>query len=137
MRYDDPLPLFDGLYVRQPQNRFTEVWKGREGQLLRYRRQRVVQSPVRFAAAAADLKDQQALPAGQGMGLIRDVLPAGEVLQRLVQGTVDAVLAAKVRFNCSVTPCSSFHRSRRRMSDRGGDLRRSTRRRDVLCDGER
>ena len=89
--------LFDGLHVRQLQNRFTEVWIGREDQMLGYPRQRVVQSPVRFAAAAADLKDQQALPAGQGSGLIRDVLPASEVLERLVKETIEALEAAKGR----------------------------------------
>ncbi|ALJ19296.1 NAD(P)H-dependent flavin oxidoreductase [Microbacterium sp. No. 7] len=93
--------LFDGLYVRQLQNRFTEVWEGREDQMLGYPLQRVVQSPVRFAAAEADLKDQQALPAGQGSGLIKDVLPAGEVLVRLVEETVAALDEAKARFSYS------------------------------------
>ncbi|MEV6362364.1 NAD(P)H-dependent flavin oxidoreductase [Nocardia asteroides] len=89
--------IFDGLYVRQLQNRFTEVWKGHEAQLLPYPHQRVAISPARFAAAAADLKDQQALPAGQGSGLIRDVAPAAEVLERLVAETAAALDAAKGR----------------------------------------
>ncbi|MFT4199254.1 NAD(P)H-dependent flavin oxidoreductase [Gordonia sp. (in: high G+C Gram-positive bacteria)] len=93
--------IFDGLYVRQLQNRFTDVWAGREDQLLGYPRQRVAISPVRFAAAAADLKDQQALPAGQGSGLIRDISPAGEVLDRLVAETVTALDEAKKRFEYS------------------------------------
>ncbi|QKT08784.1 nitronate monooxygenase [Gordonia sp. X0973] len=93
--------IFDGLYVRQLQNRFTEVWKGRMDQLLGYPRQRVAISPVRFAAAAADLKDQQALPAGQGSGLIRDISPAADVLERLVEETVAALEAAKKRVEYS------------------------------------
>ncbi|MBK8960737.1 MAG: nitronate monooxygenase [Proteobacteria bacterium] len=83
--------LFDGLYVRQIRNRFTEVWEGREHEMLPYPLQRVVQGPPRFAAAAADLKDHQALPAGQGSSLIRDLDPAGDVLRRLVDETVAAL----------------------------------------------
>lgn len=80
--------LFDGLYVRQIRNRFTEVWEGREHEMLPYPLQRVVQGPPLFAAAAADLKDHQALPAGQGSSLIRDLDPAGDVLRRLVDETI-------------------------------------------------
>lgn len=80
--------LFDGLYVRQIKNRYTEVWEGHEDEMLPYPLQRKAQGPVRFAAAAADLKDHQALPAGQGSSVIRDILPAGAVLERLVEETV-------------------------------------------------
>lgn len=89
--------LFDGLYVRQLRNRFTEVWEGRENDLLPYPAQRIAVGPLRFAAAAADMKDHQALPAGQGSSLIRDVLPAGELLLRLVDETVSALRAARER----------------------------------------
>jgi NAD(P)H-dependent flavin oxidoreductase YrpB (nitropropane dioxygenase family) len=83
--------LFDGLYVRMIKNRFTEVWEGHAEEIQPYPNQRIIMGPARFAAAAADLKDHQALPAGQGASLIRDLPPAGEVLQRLVQETVDAL----------------------------------------------
>lgn len=88
--YDDTIRslLFDGLYVRQLRNRFTEVWDGHEDEMLPYPLQRLAQGPVRFATAAADLKGHQALPAGQDSSLIRDLLPAGEVLRRLVDETV-------------------------------------------------
>jgi NAD(P)H-dependent flavin oxidoreductase YrpB (nitropropane dioxygenase family) len=89
--------LFDGLYVRQLRNRFTEVWEGHLDELQPYPVQRLVVAPLRFAAAAADLKDHQALPAGQGSGLIRDVLPAAEVLRRLVEETVAALESAPRR----------------------------------------
>ena len=89
--------LFDGLYVRQIRNRFTDVWEGKEAEMLPYPLQRIAQSPTRFAAAAADLKDHQALPAGQGASLIRDLQPAGEVLGRLVEETVAALGAAQAR----------------------------------------
>lgn len=89
--------LFDGLYVRQLKNRFTEVWEGHEHEMLPYPEQRVAIGPVRFAAVEADLKDHQPLPAGQGSSLIRDVLPAGTVLQRLVDETVAALRQARER----------------------------------------
>lgn len=85
--------LFDGLYVRQITNRYTEVWEGHEDEMLPYPLQRLAQGPVRFAAAAADLKDHQALPAGQGSSLIRDIPPAAEVLDRLVNEAVAALQA--------------------------------------------
>jgi NAD(P)H-dependent flavin oxidoreductase YrpB (nitropropane dioxygenase family) len=83
--------LFDGLYVRQIKNRFTEVWDGKENELLPYPLQRVAVAPSRFAAAEADLKDHQALPAGQGSSIIHDILPAGDVLRRLVEECVEAL----------------------------------------------
>jgi NAD(P)H-dependent flavin oxidoreductase YrpB (nitropropane dioxygenase family) len=87
--------LFDGLYVRQLRNRFTEVWEGHEDEMLPYPGQRIAVGPLRFAAAAADLKDLQPLPAGQGSSLIRDILPAGDVLHRLVDETVAALRRAR------------------------------------------
>jgi NAD(P)H-dependent flavin oxidoreductase YrpB (nitropropane dioxygenase family) len=89
--------LFDGLYVRQLKNRFTEVWDGHEDEMLPYPAQRVAVGPVRFAAAAADLKEHQPLPAGQGSSLIRDLPPAGELLGRLVDETVVALDRARIR----------------------------------------
>ncbi|MGC4250105.1 MAG: nitronate monooxygenase [Sphingobium sp.] len=93
--------LFDGLYVRQIKNRFTEVWDGKENELLPYPLQRVAVAPSRFAAAAADMKDHQALPAGQGSSLIRDLPPAGDVLRRLVEETVTTLGTARDRFQFS------------------------------------
>ena len=87
--------LFDGLYVRQIKNRFTEVWEGHDDEMLPYPLQRLAMGPVRFAAAAADMKDHQPLPAGQGSSIIRDILPAGEVLARLVSETIAALRAAQ------------------------------------------
>ncbi|MCC6197857.1 MAG: nitronate monooxygenase [Burkholderiales bacterium] len=89
--------LFDGLHVRQLRNRFTDVWEGHESEMLPYPLQRIAVAPLRFAAVAADLKDHQALPAGQGASLIRDVLPAGELLLRLVDETVQALRASRER----------------------------------------
>jgi NAD(P)H-dependent flavin oxidoreductase YrpB (nitropropane dioxygenase family) len=89
--------LFDGLYVRQLKNRYTEVWEGHEQEILPYPAQRVAIGPVRFAAVEADMKDHQPLPAGQGSSLIKDVRPAGDVLRRLADETVAALLASRDR----------------------------------------
>ncbi|MGE4244153.1 NAD(P)H-dependent flavin oxidoreductase [Ramlibacter sp.] len=93
--------LFDGLYVRQIKNRFTEVWEGHEDEMLPYPLQRLAVGPARFAAAAADLKELQALPAGQGSSLIRDLPPAGDLLLRLVEETVAALRASRERLQFS------------------------------------
>ena len=89
--------LFDGLYVRQLRNRFTEVWEGREDEMLPYPAQRLAVAKVRFAAAENDLKDLQPLIAGQGSSVIKDVIPAAEVLHRLVDETVAALKKAQQR----------------------------------------
>jgi len=94
--------LFDGLYVRMIKNRFTEVWEGHSGEIQPYPAQRIIVGPARFAAAEADLKDHQPLPAGQGSSLIRDLPPAAEVLHRLVNETVDALNKSRRRIECSV-----------------------------------
>ena len=93
--------IFDGLFVRQLRNRFTEVWSGHMDEVQPYPTQRLVVAPVRFAAWAADLKEHQPLPAGQGAGLIHDVLPAAEVLERLVSETVTALntSAGRIQFS--------------------------------------
>ncbi|RZL91611.1 MAG: nitronate monooxygenase [Variovorax sp.] len=100
--------LFDGLHVRQLRNRFTEVWEGREDETLPYPLQRIAVAPLRFAAAAADMKDLQALPAGQGSSLIHDVPAAGDLLLRLVDETVEALRQSRerVQFEVTRTPAS-------------------------------
>jgi NAD(P)H-dependent flavin oxidoreductase YrpB (nitropropane dioxygenase family) len=97
--YDDTLrsPIFDGLHVRQIRNRFTDAWDGHWDELAPYPIQRVFTAPIRYAAARNNLKDYMLLPAGQGVGMVRDVLPAGEVLRRLAEETVEALRAARER----------------------------------------
>lgn len=89
--------LFDGLYVRQLKNRYTEVWEGHEDEMLGYPLQRVAIGPVRFASVEADLKNHQPLPAGQGSSIIRDVKPAADVLHRLVEETVATLRQSRDR----------------------------------------
>lgn len=89
--------VFDGLYVRSLRNRFTDVWEGHHDELLGYPRQRVVTSPVRWAASHANLKDYMNMPIGQGVSMVSDTLPAAQILQQLVDETVAALQAARER----------------------------------------
>ena len=70
---------------------------GHDDELLPYPLQRLAVAPFRFAAAAADHRELQALPAGQGASLIRDRRPAGEVLHRLVEETVACLRQSRER----------------------------------------
>jgi NAD(P)H-dependent flavin oxidoreductase YrpB (nitropropane dioxygenase family) len=91
--YDSTLRslLFDGLHVRMLRNRFTEVWEGHEDELSPYPVQRVLTMPFKYAAMRAHLKSHMSLPAGAGSGMITDLPGAAEVLERLVEETVDAL----------------------------------------------
>lgn len=92
--------LFDGLHVRMLRNRFTEVWEGHENELSPYPVQRVLTMPFKYAAMRANLKSHMSLPSGAGAGMINDLPGAAEVLDRLVEETVETLrgLSAKVQF---------------------------------------
>jgi NAD(P)H-dependent flavin oxidoreductase YrpB (nitropropane dioxygenase family) len=83
--------LFDGLYVRMLRNRFTEVWEGHEDELSPYPVQRVLTMPFKYAAMRANLKSHMSLPSGAGAGMINDLPGAAEVLERLVEETIEAL----------------------------------------------
>ncbi len=84
-------PLFDGLAVRMLRNRFTDVWKGRESEILPYPQQRLFMAPIWHATSDAGLKDLTMLGAGQGSGLIKDLPPAGELVDRMVEELYEAL----------------------------------------------
>jgi NAD(P)H-dependent flavin oxidoreductase YrpB (nitropropane dioxygenase family) len=91
--YDSTLRslLFDGLHVRMLRNRFTEVWEGHDDELSPYPVQRVLTMPFKYAAMKAGLKSHMSLPSGAGAGMITDLPGAAEILERLVEETVDAL----------------------------------------------
>ncbi len=101
--YDSTLRslLFDGLHVRMLRNRFTEVWEGHENELSPYPVQRVLTMPFKYAAMRAHLTSHMSLPSGAGAGMINDLPGAAEVLDRLVEETVDAlrVVGKTVEYN--------------------------------------
>jgi NAD(P)H-dependent flavin oxidoreductase YrpB (nitropropane dioxygenase family) len=92
-QYDSTLRslLFDGLYVRMLRNRFTEVWEGHDDELSPYPVQRVLTMPFKYAAMKANLKSHMSLPSGAGAGMINDLPGAAEILERLVEETVEAL----------------------------------------------
>ena len=90
-------PIFDGLHVRQLRNRFTDAWDGHWDELQPYPVQRLLTSPIKWAAHRANLKEYMNLAAGAGSGLIRDLPSAAEVLDRLVEETVAALASAERR----------------------------------------
>lgn len=100
--YDSTLRsvLFDGLHVRMLRNRFTEVWEGHEDELSPYPIQRVLTMPFKYAAMKAHLKSHMSLPSGAGAGMINDLPGAAEILDRLVEETVEALrgLSDRVQF---------------------------------------
>jgi hypothetical protein len=76
--------------------------------------QRVLTAHIRFAAAKANLKTHMNLPAGQGAGMIPDLPGAVELLQRLVDETVDAAsVAATDRIRSGLNGHASRVRPRR------------------------
>lgn len=84
-------PRFDGLHVRQIRNRATDVYEGAEHEVQPFPIQRELMTPIRDAAAKAQLKDYMTLAAGQAVGLIDDLPGAGEVVQRLTVETIEAL----------------------------------------------
>ena len=90
-------PIFDGLHVRQLRNRFTDVWNGHWDELQPYPIQRRLTSPLKWAAHRANLRSHMNLAAGAASGLIRDQPSAAEVLDRLVEETIEALRSVKTR----------------------------------------
>lgn len=92
--------VFDGLYVRMLQNRFTQVWEGHEDEVSPYPAQRVLTMPFKYAAMKSHLKSHMSLPSGAGAGMINDVPSAAEVLGVLVEETVESLqtLSQRVQF---------------------------------------
>lgn len=83
--------LFDGLFVRQLRNRFTDAWEGHESEMKPFPVQRMLTAPIRYTAAAHDLRDYMSMPAGQSSGLVHDIVGAGDLLVRLADEAVDTL----------------------------------------------
>ena len=89
MRWRTRTEVWPGAYSRVVRNRLIEEWAGREGEL------RARRSEVGAAMAAAfQSGDASYAPLfiGQDAGLIDSILPAGEIVRRLV-ADAEAALA--------------------------------------------
>ena len=83
--------VWPGAYSRVQRNRYIERWLGREGELRR--RQKEIAAGVEKALAAGDA-DEVPLFIGQDAGLISEILPAAEVVRRLVRDAEAALARA-------------------------------------------
>jgi enoyl-[acyl-carrier protein] reductase II len=74
-----------GKPCRLIRNRFTDEWAGRESEILPFPLQaRQVGEPASVRGRHEGDVENGVLPAGQGSGLIRSVVPAGEVVRGVV-----------------------------------------------------
>jgi len=83
--------VWPGAYSRVTRNRYIERWLGREGELRR--RQKEIAAAVEKALAAGDV-DEVPLFIGQDAGLIDEILPAAEVVARVVRDAEAALASA-------------------------------------------
>ncbi len=75
---------FTGMYARVLRNRFTETYRQARAPVLPPGRQFAATADIVRAAAREAQADYYPLYAGQGIDLIRHLLPAGEVVDQLV-----------------------------------------------------
>lgn len=80
--------VWPGAWGRAIRNRFTDEWHGREAEV----RQHVAwMKPAIAEARATGDPDLMPLWAGQGVGLVREILPAGQVVRRMVEEAEQAL----------------------------------------------
>ena len=81
--------VWPGAMSRVRRNRFVERWSGREWELRRHR----ADAFARLVAARSDGDvDEASLSWGQDAGLIHDILPAGDIVRRMV-AEAEAILS--------------------------------------------
>ncbi len=80
-----------GKTVRMLKNAFTEYWSHNEDKILPYPRQlQEVGEPASVRGRIEGDVDHGVLPAGQSVGLIRSVKPAGEIVRDIFEEACDA-----------------------------------------------
>jgi NAD(P)H-dependent flavin oxidoreductase YrpB (nitropropane dioxygenase family) len=84
--------VWPGAMSRAARNRFVERWAGREWQLRQH--QADLYKGVLAARKSGD-RDEATLSYGQDAGLIHDILPAGEVVRRIV-AEAEAILKGRL-----------------------------------------
>jgi NAD(P)H-dependent flavin oxidoreductase YrpB (nitropropane dioxygenase family) len=82
---------YTGKPSRVLRNRFTDRWKGHEGEILPMPWQRMWMEPLVAPAKAAGRVDIANFPTGQVAGAIEDIPSAAEVVERLVRETEEAL----------------------------------------------
>ena len=74
--------VWPGAMTRSRRNRFIERWAGREWALRQKRAEALAEV---LAARERGDRDEAPLSMGQDAGLIRDILPAGEIVRRIAE----------------------------------------------------
>jgi len=74
--------VWPGAMTRSRRNRFIERWAGREWALRQKRAEALAEV---LAARKHGDRDEAPLSMGQDAGLIRDILPAGEIVRRIAE----------------------------------------------------
>ncbi len=84
--------VWPGAMSRAKRNRFIERWAGREWALRQHQAEAL--ADILAARKAGDV-DEAPLSMGQDAGLIKDVLPAGEIVRRIA-ADAEAILAKRL-----------------------------------------
>ena len=84
--------VWPGAMSRAKRNRFIERWSGREWALRQHQAEAL--ADILAARTAGDV-DEAPLSMGQDAGLIKDVLPAGEIVRRIA-ADAEAILAKRL-----------------------------------------
>lgn len=82
---------YTGKTSRVLRNEYTVRWKNRDAEILPMPWQRIRVEKLVAPARAAGMVDIANFPTGQGAGLIHDIVPAGELLRRMVDETERAL----------------------------------------------
>ncbi len=92
---------YSGKTMRVLKNKYTEWWESHTDELKPFPVQamRAVQDGAFHLALGPDAKDvdpdKECYPAGQGVGAIYEVIPAGELVRKFVQEAEEAIAAAQ------------------------------------------
>lgn len=88
---------YTGKPSRVLRNIYTERWAGHESEILPMPWQRNWVEALVAPARAAGMTDIANYPTGQGAAFIKDIMPAGELVARLVHETLDALDSVRRR----------------------------------------
>jgi nitronate monooxygenase len=80
---------YTGMTLRQLRNKFQEEWEKQGGPLMPIPYQNVVAVDVDESVRQAKLKDYKMLVAGQATGMIKEIRPAEEIVNDMVEGAIE------------------------------------------------
>jgi len=86
-----------GKPARVLRSKWTDAWKNAELDPLPMPYQQMISWPVMAAALLAGRGDIAPGTAGQGIGLVNEIIPAGELVGNLVAGALEALKATKIK----------------------------------------